>query len=90
MNEKEFHDVLEMISLRGVPRNVDLWPRISSKLNMFAPLSEPVRPFFSPPRLVWPPVQRIDLMELKRKVMKAWPQCEVVIPERFGKFEIRL
>lgn len=58
--------------------------------DMFAPLSDPVRPFFSPPRLAWPPVERIDLKGFERKTLEAWPECEVMAPERFGVFEIEV
>ncbi len=33
MSDKGIHDILEMIAHRGVPENIDLWQRISSKLN---------------------------------------------------------
>jgi L-ascorbate metabolism protein UlaG (beta-lactamase superfamily) len=51
--------------------------------DMFRPLSKPVQPFFSRPRLAIPPIQRIDLKEFVEKINKVKPECEVRIPERF-------
>jgi L-ascorbate metabolism protein UlaG (beta-lactamase superfamily) len=58
--------------------------------DMFAPLSEPVRPFFSPPRLAWPPLERIDLKKFEDKVIETWPECRVMIPQRFIEFPIEV
>lgn len=58
--------------------------------DMFAPLSVPVKPFFSPPRLAWPPVKRIDLKEFERHVIKARAGCRVMVPERFREYEIEV
>lgn len=58
--------------------------------DMFRPLSEPVRAFFSPPRLAFPPVRRIDLGEFERKVLNACPGCRVLLPERFEEVKIEL
>ena len=56
--------------------------------DMFRPLSEPPRPYFSPPRLALPPLRRIDLGEFERRVKKANPGCEVLLPERFKEYLI--
>ena len=56
--------------------------------DMFRPLSEPPRPYFSPPRLALPPLRRIDLGEFERKIKKAKPDCEVLLPERFREYPI--
>ena len=56
--------------------------------DMFRPLSEPVRPYFSPPCLALPPLKRIDLGEFERKVKKARLGCEVLFPERFKEYLI--
>jgi L-ascorbate metabolism protein UlaG (beta-lactamase superfamily) len=58
--------------------------------DMFVSLSEPVKPFYSPPRLAWPPLERIDLKEFERNLLKAWPGCRVMMPERFRVFEIEV
>lgn len=57
--------------------------------DMFRPLSEPTRPFFSPPRLGLPPMRRIDLREFERRVKKASPGCAVLVPERFKEYDLR-
>ncbi len=54
--------------------------------DMFRPLSESTRPYFSPPRPVLPPIKRIDLGEFEHKVKKAKPDCEVLVPERFKEY----
>ena len=56
--------------------------------DMFRPLSEPPRPYFSPPRLALPPLRRIDLGEFERKIKNAKPECEVLVPERFKEYLI--
>jgi len=56
--------------------------------DMFRPLSEPPRPFFSPPRLALLPLRRIDLGEFEHKIKKVKPDCEVLVPERFKEFQI--
>ena len=56
--------------------------------NFFVPLDQPLQPFFAPPRLSLPPVQRIDLQDFRRKVKAAAPACKVAIPERFQEIQI--
>jgi len=56
--------------------------------DMFRPLSEPPRPFFSPPRLALLPLRRIDLGEFEHKIKKVKPDCEVLVPERFKEYQI--
>jgi L-ascorbate metabolism protein UlaG (beta-lactamase superfamily) len=51
--------------------------------DIFTQLSRPVQPFFSAPRLAIPPVQRIDLGEFVKKIIKAKRECQVLLPERF-------
>lgn len=58
--------------------------------DMFLPLSKPVQPFLATPRLAWPPLERINLGEFERKVLKARPHCRVMVPERFKRYEINL
>ena len=54
--------------------------------DMFRPLSEPPWPYFSPPRLALPPIQRIDMREFAGKIKKASPECEMLVPERFKEY----
>jgi L-ascorbate metabolism protein UlaG (beta-lactamase superfamily) len=56
--------------------------------DMFQPLSKPPQPFFSPPRLAMPPLQRIDLREFERKIKKVKPGCRVLVPERFKQYPL--
>jgi L-ascorbate metabolism protein UlaG (beta-lactamase superfamily) len=56
--------------------------------DMFHPLSKPPRPYFSPPCQSLPPIRRIDLGDFERKVKKARPDCEVLLPERFREYHI--
>jgi len=56
--------------------------------DMFRPLSELPRPFFSPPRLALPPIQRIDLRVFERGIRKAKSDCTVLVPERFKEYFI--
>jgi len=51
--------------------------------DMFRPLSEPLQPFFSPPRLAFPPFQRINLDHFAQAVQQARPGCRVLLPRRF-------
>lgn len=56
--------------------------------DMFQPLADDPLPFFTLPRLTWPPIQRIDLQEFTRKVRKARPGCQVLLPERFRDYQL--
>lgn len=56
--------------------------------DMFAPLSEPPRPFFSPPKLALPPLRRIDLGEFARKARLAKADCEALVPDRFRQYTL--
>lgn len=58
--------------------------------DMFVPLSEPVMPFISPPRLAWPPLERIDLKVFESQVIKARSGCRVMVPERFRVYEVEV
>ena len=57
--------------------------------DMFRPLSMPIRPFFSPPRLGLPPMRRIDLREFESRIKNASPGCAVLVPERFKEYDLR-
>ena len=56
--------------------------------DIFQPLSEPGRPFFTAPRLGIPPLERINLDTFSRRIKLARPECSVLIPERFREYEI--
>jgi L-ascorbate metabolism protein UlaG (beta-lactamase superfamily) len=56
--------------------------------DMFRPLTEPPQAFFSPPRLAFPPIRRIDMREFDRKIKEARPGCEVLVPQRFKEYRI--
>ncbi len=58
--------------------------------DFFQPLSAHPRPFFSTPRMGFPPVKRIDLHEFEKKVIKADPNCRVLLPEIFRLYKIDL
>jgi L-ascorbate metabolism protein UlaG (beta-lactamase superfamily) len=56
--------------------------------DFFQPLSAHPRPFFRMPRLGFPPVRRIALGDFKTRVMKARPECRVLLPEIFKAYAI--
>ena len=56
--------------------------------DMFRPLSEPLRPYFTPPRLAWPPLRRVDLARFRRMIEGIAPGVRVVVPEVFRAVEI--
>jgi L-ascorbate metabolism protein UlaG (beta-lactamase superfamily) len=56
--------------------------------NFFQPLSETPQPFFSAPRLGFPPIERIDLQDFQSKVEKSDPGCRILLPEIFKPYEI--
>jgi len=58
--------------------------------DMFRPLSELPRLFFSPPRLAFPPIQRINLGKFERKIKQTRPESEVLVPERFKEYTIEI
>ena len=51
--------------------------------DFFQPLSAYPRPFFGTPRPGFPPLTRIDLRDFESRVMKARPECRVLLPEMF-------
>jgi L-ascorbate metabolism protein UlaG (beta-lactamase superfamily) len=56
--------------------------------DMFRPLTETTRPFFSVQRLALPLIQRIDLRKFEGKIKKANPECKVLIPERGKEYSV--
>jgi len=56
--------------------------------DMFQPIEKPVRPFFAPPGLFWPPIQRIDLERFTNLIKQAQPSSNVLIPERLHTYQL--
>jgi len=56
--------------------------------DLFRPLGQPMRPFFGPPRLAFPPLQRIDLGEFNSKIHKVDANCRVMLPEVFREYDL--
>ena len=56
--------------------------------DMFQPIEKPVRPFFAPPGLSWPPIQRIDLERFTNLIKQAQPSSNVLIPERLHTYQL--
>lgn len=56
--------------------------------DLFRPLDQPMRPFFAPPRLAIPPLQRIDLDEFASKIHKVDANCRVLLPEIFREYDL--
>ncbi|MGD8752000.1 MAG: hypothetical protein PVG14_11285 [Anaerolineales bacterium] len=57
--------------------------------NLFRPLHKPLRPFYRPPRLALPPLQRIDLNQFDRKIARIAPQARVLVPELLDSYNFR-
>ena len=56
--------------------------------DFFRPLSEPLRPYWKPPALAFPPLQRIDLEEFKQTVLMAAPRGRVLQPEVHRSYDL--
>jgi len=56
--------------------------------DFFQPLSEAPQPFFSAPRMAFPPIARIDLRDFENRVFKARPGCGVLLPVIFKAYAI--
>lgn len=56
--------------------------------DMFRPLFRAVRPFFGPPRLALPPLQRMDLSRFKAEIEGIAPHAQVVVPEMYRRYDI--
>lgn len=55
----------------------------------FRPLEKPVRSMLAPPRVTWPPLQRINLAQFEQTIGEIAPQARVLIPERFHTCDVR-
>jgi hypothetical protein len=49
----------------------------------YQPLSNEPQPFFSAPRLAFPPIGRINLQDFAAKVHQADPNCKILVPDIF-------
>jgi L-ascorbate metabolism protein UlaG (beta-lactamase superfamily) len=56
--------------------------------NLFLPLSQPIRPFFAPPSIRSPLIQRINLGEFKKKIFRADPSCKILIPQVLQPYDL--
>lgn len=56
--------------------------------DLFSPLSRPIRPMLSPPRLALPPFRRFDLAEFARMIQEISPEIAVLIPEIFRVYDV--
>jgi len=50
--------------------------------DLWTPLTQPARPSFLPPRLAFPPLQRLDLAAFERRLQRIDPRVRVFVPER--------
>jgi L-ascorbate metabolism protein UlaG (beta-lactamase superfamily) len=57
--------------------------------DFFRPLHKPLRPFYRPPRLALPPLQRIDLNQFKSVVARNAPLARVLVPELLESYNFR-
>lgn len=53
------------------------------------PLSKPLRPMIKPPRLTFPPLQRVNLAKFRQLIKPIAPQADVFLPEIFRWYELR-
>ncbi len=56
--------------------------------DMWAPLSQPQRSWFTPPNRSTPWLKRINLAELQRSVHQFDPAIRVLVPERFAPYDL--
>jgi L-ascorbate metabolism protein UlaG (beta-lactamase superfamily) len=66
-------------------------PRVTIPVHwddFFRPLTEPLRPYWKPPALAFPPLQRIDLEEFKKTVLMTAPSGRVLEPEIHRSYDL--
>lgn len=66
-------------------------PRITIPIHwddFFRPLSEPLRPFWKPPALAFPPLQRIDLKEFRQTLLRIADSGRVFEPEILRSYDL--
>jgi L-ascorbate metabolism protein UlaG (beta-lactamase superfamily) len=56
--------------------------------DMFRGVEKPIRPFWAPPELNFPPLHRIDLDRFQRDIHQIDPQCKVLIPNIFEPYDL--
>jgi len=56
--------------------------------DMFRPLSQPIRPFFSPPTSKNPLIKRINLNDFRNKILLADPDCKTLIPQVLQSYDL--
>jgi Beta-lactamase superfamily domain len=52
------------------------------------PLSQPLRPTFKPPRMAFPPLERVNLTTFKQMIQRIAPQIKVILPKIFYLYEL--
>jgi L-ascorbate metabolism protein UlaG (beta-lactamase superfamily) len=55
--------------------------------NLFRPLSRPLRPFWAPPSVDFPPLTRVDLDRFARRVMALDPEVKVFVPHILREYD---
>jgi L-ascorbate metabolism protein UlaG (beta-lactamase superfamily) len=55
---------------------------------LFRPLSQPLRPILKPPRLGFPPLERVDLSGFRQLIKQIAPEAKVFIPEIFRPYDL--
>lgn len=56
--------------------------------DFFRPFSQPILPFFAPPKLSDPFLRRINLGNFKKRIMQVDPNCKVLIPRIFEHYDL--
>jgi L-ascorbate metabolism protein UlaG (beta-lactamase superfamily) len=56
--------------------------------NMFRPLTRPLRPFYEPPHLAWPPLRRTNPDCLGRMIEGIAPGTRVLVPKIFAVYDL--
>jgi len=56
--------------------------------DLWMPLLQPVRASFLPPKLAFPPLQRLDLEAFERRLQRIAPQVRVFVPERMREYTL--
>jgi len=62
------------------------WGRVRSDVE---PLSQPLRPLLKPPRLAFPPFERVNLAQFSRMIQWIAPHTRVFLPEIFHLYAVR-
>jgi L-ascorbate metabolism protein UlaG (beta-lactamase superfamily) len=57
--------------------------------DLFRPLTKPIRPWFEPPRLAFPPLRRVNLDAFGRTVKRITPRARVLVPGIFRTYDLR-